>query len=328
MSKKILLVGCGQLGTRHLQSMASMEEVAEIQVVDINSSSFELGKLRLKEMADLNPKIQINWTVDLNKISSSWDLCVVATQAKGRSELIKRIASSGRVTNFLIEKIVTQSLEEYEDLLRFADNLRLSIWVNCKTRTYQIHKYIKSRLDVEQPILFYVIGGNHGLANNGIHEADLFVYYDEAREILPLGKRIDPFLHPSRRGPDVYDLSGTLCGYTSKGSILMLSFAPHSGSPDQISIVGSQSRFIIDHFQKFAYESYAKEDWRWKKITIGEDWMVSTMTKAFVRDILQKRGCELPNLQECFVAHKFILNELNDDFNRLLNTNNNCCPVT
>lgn len=88
---RILLVGCGQLGSRHLQAIASIEDIAEIHVVDPNPASIELGKTRLKEISDLNQKIKFHWFNELNKYSAQGDLCIVATQARGRCSLIKQI---------------------------------------------------------------------------------------------------------------------------------------------------------------------------------------------------------------------------------------------
>jgi hypothetical protein len=328
MYKKILLVGCGQLGSRHLQAAASLEEVKDIHVVDPSPQSLDMGRVRLKEISDLNPRVTFRWFSGLTEDSYGGDLCIVSTQAKGRCDLVKKIAAQGRYRHFLIEKIVAQSVEEYRDLLAFAQAHHLSVWVNCKSRAYGIHKYIKSRLDPRAPIIFQSAGGNHGLANNGIHTADLFVFHDGTGVIERMGSRIAPSLLPSKRGGGIFDLGGTLWGCSVKGSTLSLTFAPEDSSPDHISIVSARCRFMIDHFQKFAFESYADEDWKWRQIPIEENWMVSHMTKAFVRDILTRDRCELPTLRDCFAAHEFILSELQPHFNRLLNQNNSFCPVT
>ena len=328
MSKKILLVGCGQLGSRHLQAIAALREVNEIHVVDPNKGSLDLGKLRLKEISDINRKIKFSWLNELKNGSSNGDLCIIATQAKGRCPLVKEITRSLKYKNFLIEKIVTQSMDEYEDLMSFCKKNNLKVWVNCKTRAYAIHKYIKSRLDQKEPFFFSDCGGNHGLANNGIHAADLFVFYDETTQIKSNGCRIDSILHPSKRGRGIFDLSGILQGYSKKGSDLLISYQSNHESPDHITIVSPRGRFIVDHFQKVAYESSAASKWEWRRIPIKENYLVSHTTKTFARDILLKGKCDLPTLFECFPAHRFILSVLLPYFTRLLRTNNNYCPVT
>jgi predicted dehydrogenase len=325
---KVLLVGCGEIGSRHLQAAAALNNIEEIHIVDSKIESLNLGKLRLKEIADLNKQIKFSWSQKFEKVSKNGDICIVATQASGRCKLIKQIAEELGYKHFLIEKLVSQSIGEYEDLLLFSEQHQLSIWVNCKTRAYAIHKYIKSRLDPKEPLILSRIGGNHGLASNGIHSADLFTFYDAATKIKSVASRIDSILHPSKRGKDIFDLSGTLHGFTDKGSEFILSFAPGHQSPDHILIVSAHGRFILDQFQKFVYESYPESDWTWKQVSVDEKWEISQMSKAFVFDILTKGTCDLPTLKECFPAHEFILSQLLPHFNRLMGVNHDFCSVT
>lgn len=325
---KVLLIGCGQLGSRHLQAVASLKEVGEICVVDPNAASIGLGKERLKQIPDLNSNIIFSWHQKLNENCLGGDLCVIATQARIRPQVFKKVATEYGYKKFLIEKIVSQSIEEYEDMLSFSEDKEVSTWVNCKARTFGIHKYIKSRLRPSEQITFSAIGGNHGLANNGIHEVDLFVFHDGAVNLYRSGSEIDEVLHSSKRGSQICDLSGSLYGYSDKGSKFMVSFAASHVSPDHITINSPSCRFIVDHFQKFAYESYPESDWVWRKIPINEEWQVSHMTKEFASRILEEDNCELPTLRDCYPAHKFILRELLPHFNRLLNRQDNYCPIT
>ncbi|MFA7677419.1 MAG: Gfo/Idh/MocA family oxidoreductase [Candidatus Omnitrophota bacterium] len=328
MAKKILLVGCGQLGSRHLQAVASLKGVTEVHVVDPSPEAIELGKSRLSQVADLNKNIKFSWFEDLDKSSQAGDLCLIATQAKGRCQLIERVAKEFNYKKFLIEKIVSQSVEEYESLISFCKANDIAVWVNCKKRAHGIQKYIKSKLKSNEPIIFSSVGGNHGLANNGVHQIDLFVFYDGSSRLYSSGLKIDDKIHPSKRGKEIFDLSGSLYGYSDRGSKFMLSFSDSNPSPDLIVINAASSRFLIDHFQKFAYESYLDQDWQWSKILIDEEWRVSHMSKKFVSDILTTGNCQLPTLEDCYLSHEFILNNLLPHFNRLLKRDSKYCPVT
>lgn len=325
---KVLIVGCGELGSRHLQAVASLSDIDEVHIVDLRQEAIELGKSRLAEINDINHDIKFSWFFELNKRSSGGDLCIVATRAKGRCALVKTIFNTLGYKSFLLEKIVAQSVGEYEDLLAFCKENSITAWVNCKSRTYGIHKYIKTKLNSNEPFIFCRIAGNHGLATNGIHAADLFAFYDGTKYIKKIASRIDPITHLSKRGNGIFDLSGTLYGVSEKGSEFILSFAANHNSPDYISIVSPTGRFFVDHFQQFALESYPDLDWKWKEYPFKENWLVSHMTKTFVRDMLTKGKCDLPSLEECFPAHKFILGELLPHFNHLLEKENSFCPVT
>lgn len=324
----ILLIGCGELGSRHLQAVAALPFIQKVVAVDPSAKALETGRQRVLGLPDRNPAIEWQWASSLDGIRTGFDLCIVATQAKGRAALVRQVAETIGIGRFLLEKIVTPSVAEYQSLLRLAKGRALKIWVNCKTRAYPVHQYIKSRLRPEEPLLFSSLGGNHGLANNGVHTADLFAFYDDAETIKRIAAEIDPDLHPSKRGETIFDLSGTLVGRSEKGSLLTLAYAGNHTVFDTIQIVTKSRRFIVDHFQRWAVESGEEDGGAWRPIPVEGNLMVSHMTKAFVTDIFEKGDCELPTLEECFPAHQFILESLQPHFNRLLGKELDCCPVT
>lgn len=329
MSKRILLVGCGKIGSRHLQSAASLGDVSEVHVVDSNEASLEMGKSRLREVKDINRNIKFSWFRQLDNQSYGGDICIVATLSGGRCALIKEIAERLGYRKFIIEKIVTQSINEYIGLLDFCRRKDIQSWVNCQSRTYRIHKYIKSLINHSEPVILANIGGNLGLACTGLHYVDLFIFYDGAKEIKPKVTNVDDILHSSMRGKDIYDLSGIMQGYSDKGSSITISYSNLDLGPDYLSIVTPSYKFIVDNYAALtAYESSKKEDWSWRKIPIEEKYMLSLTSRNMVLDIFRSGTCELPTLTDCFPAHKYILGELLPHFNRLLGKSAEHCPVT
>jgi predicted dehydrogenase len=328
MGARILIVGCGQLGSRHLQAAISVDAVSAVDVVDPFPASLEMGRQRVEEVQDRRPGIAYTWSTDLAAASPNGDLCVVATQAAGRAALIAEIVEKLGYRAFLLEKIVTQSVAEYDSLLRLAETHGLSIWINCKTRVYPFHKRVKSLLDPAEPVVLTEVGGNHGLGNNGVHTADLFVFYDGGDRIDPVGSSIDQVLHPSKRGAQVFDLSGTMHGSTPKGSQLTITFqGSHVASP-VTTIATSTYRCIVDQMHRWAWESDAASGWVWRPTPFEGDLSVSYMSRAFIGDILATGTCELPTLADCAPAHKFVLSTLLPHFQRLQSSDLDVCPIT
>lgn len=327
-SYRVLILGCGQLGSRHLQAASSLPMVREIEIVDPRPEALEVARKLLTDTPKRQYSISFRWGSSIEEASKGGDLCILATQAGGRSQLLQEVALKLGYKSFLLEKIVEQSVEKYEDLVHFVKEKKISAWVNCKTRAYPVHKWIKSRIPPNEPITYSEVGGNHGLANNGIHSADLFTFYDEACDIKNVGTQIDSVLHPSKRGPDLFDLSGSLYGLSDKGSHFMLSFSSKHVHPSIHSIVTSKYRWVVDHVQRWAFESSIASDGMWKPIPFEGNLLVSEMTKAFVTDILTSGRCELPTLQDCLPAHRFVLGSLLPHFNKLSKVKRDYCPVT
>ena len=326
--RRVLIVGCGQLGSRHLQAVASLSMVDEIEVVDPRPEALALGRERLAELTDRPTSIRIRCCASLDEAAPGGALCIVATQAQGRCQLVRDVAERLDYSSFLLEKIVGQSIREIGELQAFVEAQHLAVWVNLKTRAYPIHLRIKERLGVGEPILFHASGGNHGLANNGVHTADLFAFYDDAREIQLIGASIDPMLHPSKRGEGIFDLSGTLQGATAKGSHFALSYAPDHVQSELISVMTKRYRCLVDHMRRWAVESDETTGWAWQPLSFEDDILVSQMTKTFAADILRFGRCLLPTLEESLVAHRFILEAVQPTFSRLLDRQVELCPVT
>lgn len=325
---RVLIVGCGEIGSRHLQAVASLPIVREVEVVDPRPEGLELGRRRLTEVPDRSLSTVFCWLSSLEEASKGGDLCIVTTQADKRCQLVYQVVDALGYSCFLLEKFVAQSVRDYEELLGFSREKSLSVWVNCKTRAYPFHQRVKRCLNPSDPVLFNVVGGNFGLASNGVHAADLFAYYDGTDCVESAGSKVDPILHPSKRGNGMFDLSGTLHGYTRKGSHFILSYAcDHNGS-EHISIETRGYRCIVDHFQRWAWESDVATGWKWRSVPFEGNLMISNMTKVFAADILTRGNCELPTLAECFPAHRFILSEMQPYFRQLLGREMELCPVT
>lgn len=325
---RVLVVGCGQLGSRHLQAAATVAAVSEIEVIDPSPEALATGRERAAQVADRRVDVPMRWLGTLDTASTGGDLCVVATQAEGRAALIAEIVEKLGYRSFLLEKVVTQSVEEYESLLRLAEHHSLSIWVNCKTRAYPFHKRVKSLLDPAEPVVLTEVGGNHGLGNNGVHTADLFTFYDGGDRIDPVGASVDPVSHPSKRGSTVFDLSGALHGSTPKGSQFSLTYQGGHAAAPCTTIATSSYRCVVDQMNRWAWESDAASGWVWRPVPFEGDLTVSNMSRAFIADILATGACELPTLADCAPAHRFILGELLPHFRRLISPSLEACPVT
>ncbi len=325
---RLLFVGCGQLGSRHLQAAASLPAVGEVEVVDPVPAALVMGQQRWEQVADRRRDLPVRWMGTLSEASHGGGLCVVATQAAGRAALITEIVETLGYRAFLLEKVVTQSVAEYDILLRLAETHGLSIWVNCKTRVYPFHKRVKSLLDPAEPVVVTDVGGNHGLGNNGVHTADLFVFYDGGDRIDPVGSSIDQVLHPSKRGATVFDLSGTMHGATPKGSQLTITFQGSHVAAPVTTIATSTYRCIVDQMNRWAWESDAATGWVWRPTPFEGDLTVSNMSRAFIESILATGTCELPTLADCAPAHKFVLNTLLPHFRRLQSSDLDVCPIT
>ena len=325
---RVLIVGCGQLGSRHLQAVASLSMVTEIEVVDPSPEALELGRQRLAELPRDKSPSHVRWLASIGEATKQGDLCIIATQAQERCKALREVADTLGYSAFLLEKIVAQSIEELEASAGFATSRGLSVWVNFLERGIPFYRRVKERLSPVDPLIFSATGGNFFLATNGIHSVDLFAYYDECTRIEGAGARVDPILHPSKRGEGLYDLTGTLHGYTEKGSSLTISYIGADSPWFHISIASRGYRCFVDHGTGWACESDSESGWEWRKVPFEGSMLVSQTTREFATGILTSGHCALPTLEESLVSHRFILGQLQPHFCGLLGRPIDRCPVT
>jgi predicted dehydrogenase len=325
---KVLLVGCGQLGSWHLQALASLALISNIEVLDPDPQSLEMGKQRVRELHDDQIFEKIRWITALEDATSGGDLCVIAIQAKGRCQLMRSIADKLGYSSFILEKVVDQSVSAIENAISFCNEHEISCWVNFQTRVVPTYRRVKQKLGGTDPIYFSAMGGSQVLVSNAIHTADLFVYYDECASIDQVTSRIDQLLHPSKRGSDIYDLTGTIQGYTSKGSSLTLSYGQGESPWEHFSIASKNYRCVIDTMSGWMMESEPSSDWQWRPVTFEGTVLVSQTTKDIATDILTDGICKLPSIEESLISHRFLLNELLPHFSALTGSQLESCPVT
>lgn len=331
-NKKILLVGCGEIGSRHLQSVATMREVGLVEVVDGRAEGLEFGRKRLAELgSDQNKKIEYRWMTSLKDATAKPDLVIVATQAKGRGMLTETIATQLQARCFILEKLVEQSNEKLNRLLDFCERSKLNVWVNCKARAYPFHQRFKKKIDNTGPIYFTVQCGNHGLATSGVHIVDLFCFYDDCSSLTTVMDQIDPVAHVFKRGE--YDLSGSVVLKSEKGSMLTLHYAKDHKNFPIYEMTSKNFRFLYDHpypdvSRRWAFESDVTNDWKWEKTALEGHFNISEMTRCFAADIFQKGTCLLPTLKEVAPAHHWVLAELTPHFSRIIGKTLTECPIT
>lgn len=319
---KILLVGCGELGSRFLQSLLVLKNIKQIDIVEPNENAKRIALMRISDYQNI---VNIKWYNSIDDDITNGDLALITTHADVRYELFKKVIKLG-YKRIILEKIVTQSLENYQEMLDLTKSNNAKVWVNCKTRAYPIWQYIRSKISINDKILFNSIGGNHGLCTNGLHTMDLFVFITSSIELTCFSEKIDNELFKTKR--DKYDLSGEVTYSNCSNSFLKLQYdKSHFAMPLEI-ITTKDYRWIINNATREAFESSSKTNNFFIKIPFEGEVMVSEMTKDFVTDIFNTNNCKLPSLEECFISHKILFQTYLPIFNKNLNKFNNLCPIT
>jgi hypothetical protein len=327
MSKDVTIIGCGQLGSRHLQAIAKLHEPLKIQVVEPNKENQERGIKRVSEVLPENHSVEIEWFDNMENLHHTSDLTIIATNSIGRTENLIDLASKGH-KRFLVEKIVCQSKAEYESILKIFDKHQVKAWVDCTRRYFPFYERFISLMENEKMLIFNVTGGNHGLGCNAIHFFDLFWRMIGLSKMLKLnGDYLTPMLLPNPRGTEFVEFSGTIVASTPEKCFASVSFHPGNNAPILINMISDNYRIAVNESKDKALVTTKENDWQWEE----EEFQVlysSNLTTKIASSIFEHDTCNLPTIQDSFLLHNELFEIFNQHIKYLTGKNVFRCPIT
>ncbi|HBY86106.1 MAG TPA: hypothetical protein DEO86_09545 [Colwellia sp.] len=193
----IALIGSGELGSRHLQSLVGIDN-ANITVVEPSSTAVEITRQRILDL-NLDEFADVSFVDDIKKLPSEIDFSVIATGAAPRLSILKILLKHASVKYLLLEKVLFQSIEDYAEAKLLIDSQNVKVWVNCPRRMFEFYASLKLKLNKAKPMLMSVNGGNWGLACNAIHFIDIFSFLTDSKVLTVSTDELEQKIYPSKR---------------------------------------------------------------------------------------------------------------------------------
>jgi predicted dehydrogenase len=304
MNYKILLCGCGQLGSRYLQGLLSYSSKSEIYVYDVSISSIEKAKKFILEFKnEFNHKIIFN--DNLENIPTEFDLAIITTTADNRSEVISKINKTKKIDNWIIEKLIAQKTIDLDTILNTI-GFSTNAFINTPRRIWSMYIQFKSKLVKKTPIKMNV-NGRFGLACNAIHFIDLFSWLTDEKIIKIDCTKLNNYWHPSKRN-NFWEVSGELTIIYSNNSILKIN-SRETNILDNIEILTENETYNIDENHGIISNE--------NNILIKEaPPLQSKLTPMIVEMILKEKCCLLPSLKESVILHRFFLDSIQLHWNK------------
>jgi predicted dehydrogenase len=319
----IAVIGAGQLGSRHLQALASLKMPVKIQVLDSSAEALQVARSRFEEVSSTF-KGEISYHTELKELASQIDVAIVATGSKVRRTLIEQICGHSKVSSFILEKFLFTKEEDYKAIASLLQQKSIKAWVNCPRRMMDLYKGIQQ--EIKGPIHFTATGNNWGLGCNGIHMLDLFSFLSGSRDVKISGDLIDRKLQESKRAGYI-EFSGSVQGSAGGSSFLITSF-DEKVSGLQVIINTATAKYSISEPAGKMWEARQENNWEWKEIDFRLPFQ-SQLTHIVVQDILEKGSCDLTSYEVSAALHLSYLNTLLEVLREIKNDSSITeCPVT
>lgn len=325
MGHKALLVGCGNIGSRHLQALAGVSEISDIDVVEVSAAARAIGLRRLAETRP-RPGLRVRWLESLAKVSCRSDLAIVATTARARISLMRELLAQGH-QRIVLEKPACQSPGEYDALISMVHSAGAQCWVNTPRRYMAAYREIRNVVQGQVPISLTVTAGNAGLGCNAIHYLDLFCWLS-GEYAIEMDAQLWPAIFPNKRGPDFVEFAGTLHAWTSRGDHVTVTFLPINAAqpyPVLVQVASQELLVCFDEGEGHLLAPRAPDTFTLRQFQSEH---VSETTRKIVRDVLHSDGCALPTIDETRVAHTLLFRIMLEHLARLGRVGLEVCPVT
>lgn len=311
----LLIVGAGQLGSRHLQACLKLSIKFNIYVVDNSEVSLSISEERANQV-DWGADHKVYYYKDLNCVNeSNIDYLILATGAAVRYSILEASLNLFEVKYLILEKFLFQDVESYRKAESIIKLKNVKAFVNCPLRTYSFYKKIKNDyININKPVYFnYKAGEWCGLACNSIHYIDLVAYLSGANIEYISAEKVDGTVIQSKRKGYI-EFTGTIRANLCNGSSISINSIKNSDEVSEIEILNDELRILVNEITG-EYVIYSKGI----VIESGCYDLVyqSNLTNIIINQLMDSGDCDLVGYTESMHFHLEFLESLLSHYNRL-----------
>lgn len=319
MKKNIAVIGLGNLGKRHLQSLLNSKRKWDIYGIDNNVEV--LANLRQMYIDKNNLKIG----KELDIIPDHLDVVIIATSSNVRREIFEKLIECSSVEYIIFEKVLFQRVEDYYYVQECLEKNNIRAWINCPRREQPIHKKLYEEIKHNHTFEMHIYGGEWGLACNLIHMLDLIEWYAGATSKISNLLLENCIVDSKRKG--FKEIYGSFIGTCGKCNNWSISCQKDSNYPLSIEIIGDYLACKIIEEKGFLRISYANKQWEEEEREFVFYYQ-SQMTQEIVERILDTAECNLPSFNESMGTHLNIIIPLIEFFEKNGMEEKGVCPIT
>ena len=320
---KIAVIGSGQLGSRHLQGIVGLGVECTIYVVDTSVTSLEVARQRVD---DLDTKLsEIKYLTSQCDLPAKLDYVVVATSANVRLSVIKQLLVNRKIQQIVLEKVLFQYYDEYQEAVDLFKGTGVNVWVNCPRRGYSVYKEIKEFFNGSKINYLDIQGGQWGMGCNSIHFVDLFGFLTDGYPSQIQTNNLDKEIFPSKRA-GYYEFSGRMCGEIGEATF-GISSKLGSSMRHLITIRSDDKTCIVDERAGKAFLCSDEKKPRWSTISFNNP-LTSELSTSLARDALANKELPIASLSDSTLYHLPLIEALIHHANKSSDVEFGLCPIT
>lgn len=295
MKKKILIVGFGNIGYRHFQSLYKFKNQYHFYLYDKNIKNI-LNKLQANQNIEILKKL-----IEKKYQRLNFDLIIIATPSIKRFEVFKKISKDYKFKNMIIEKFLFNKKKNYDDCLKLVNKTKSKIYVHCPRTEWSYFKDLKKK-NTKNKIDFEYYGYNWRIASNSIHFLDVFSFLINEEEIYLKQIKVSDMIKSKRN--NYLDFNGKLFFKSRNKSTLIL----EDNKKYKSSFMKIRFLNFYDEIKINMNEMILKR-YRSNKLIFNKKYKVpltSQLTSKIVNKILKKKNINLTEIKKSIKLHMII----------------------
>lgn len=312
-SKKIIIVGAGNVGSRHLQALKAVNIPLEITVVDPLRASLNLSKERYGSMPSGKISQEIKYFSEIPKNIGQIDLGIIATCADVRADMIRKLLYTAEVRYLVLEKLLFTKKSDYHSIGKLLKDKKIKTWVNCPRRMMPFYNNLRSEF-FGKTIFYNAAWSGSDLATNAVHFLDHMVFLIGSDNFIIDTDGLDKNINYKKR-KGFLDFAGILRVLFKNGSVGNFVCLNDGNVPSFVELQSNQARYLVRETESKAWVSVARNNWQWNEVVALIPFQ-SRLTTKLAEEILTKGVCQLPMYEQSAKIHLQLLGPLRKFLNK------------
>lgn len=322
----IAIIGCGNIGSRHLQGLSRLNESAVIYLVDNLAKSIEVAKERFNEVVNIGKVDQFEVKVrNIAEIEDDIDVAIIATSSLNRAQITKELVLYNKVKYIVFEKFLFQKRTDYTEIQSLLKRNGIKAWTNQWMSSSRVLQEMNSWFENNLKEII-IEGKNWGMACNSVHFLDYLDSVSGRENLIIQMCNIDSKILDSKRS-GYFELTGVMTIQSESGIKLTLSSSnQETDGIINIKMFGGKKRLeatlSIGEIRCNYYEGDSEK--HSKKYTLP---LQSQTTGDTVQNISKNATCSLPSYEQSVKHHLILFDCFEKVFKKGLRLDN-VCPIT
>lgn len=288
----VVVVGCGGIGRRHLESLLKSQFAIQLYAVDPDSKALNDTRNNIQD-AEKN----VEFLNTLDDLPRDIELVVVATSSTPRLSIMEGLFAHSSVRYMILEKVLFCQEADYFKAESLIQNSRTQVWVNCPRRIMPAFENLKTQF--VEPLVFEVSGTEWGLACNAIHFIDLVAYFAGSNSYVLDASELEQKVFSSKR-PGFSEFYGSLYGTFDTGDQFVLTC--HHGTRVFTETTINTPELTFSQTSESDIGCFANSDGTSTQKVVQIDYQ-SDLTHRVLEQLLSTGGCSLAAYGESMRLH-------------------------